>query len=138
MTAATISGPHRAMTRDQRTTLYMVMAVTAALDAGNGVVFGLIAEIQDAHGITTPQLGLISGSLFASSLVGLLTLAHLADKGYARPMLLSGLAIGATSTVWFGLASELWQFVAARALSGIAVSLFVSAGRAVVSRLDPS
>ena len=115
----------------------MVMGVTAALDAGNGVVFGLIAEIQDEHGITTPQLGFISASLFASSLLGLLALAHLVDHGYARPMLLSGLAIGASSTIWFGLATELWQFIAARALSGIAISLFVSAGRAVVSRLDP-
>ena len=54
--------PIPAMTREQRTTLYMVMGVTMALDAGNGVVFGLIAEIQDRHGITTPQLGLISGA----------------------------------------------------------------------------
>ena len=52
-------------------------------------------------------------------------------------MLLSGLAIGSCSTVWFGLATELWQFVAARALSGIAISLFISAGRSVVARLDP-
>ena len=126
------------MTQQQRTTLYMVMGVTLALDAGNGVVFGLIAEIQDTHGITTPQLGLISASLFAASLLGVLGLAHLADKGHARTMLLSGLALGAVSTAWFGLATHLWEFVASRALSGIAVSLFISAGRSIVSRIDPS
>lgn len=125
------------MTPQQRTTLYMVMGVTLALDAGNGVVFGLIAEIQDAHGISTPQLGLISGSLFAASLLGVLGLAHFADKGHARTMLLSGLAIGSVSTAWFGMAEHLWEFIASRALSGIAVSLFISAGRSIVSRLDP-
>lgn len=126
------------MSPQQRTTLYMVMGVTLALDAGNGVVFGLIAEIQDAHGISTPELGLISGSLFAASLLGVLGLAHLADKGHARTMLLSGLAIGAASTAWFGMATHLWEFVASRALSGIAVSLFISAGRSIVSRIDPA
>ena len=136
--ATTLDQPRRAMDAQQRTTLYMVMCVTLALDAGNGVVFGLIAEIQDAHGITTPQLGLISASLFGASLLGMLGLAHLADTGHSRTMLLSGLALGAVSTLWFGLATHLWEFVASRALSGIAVSLFISAGRSLVSRLDPS
>ncbi|MEI2654767.1 MAG: MFS transporter [Microthrixaceae bacterium] len=136
--AATMDQQRRAMTPQQRTTLYMVMGVTLALDAGNGVVFGLIAEIQDAHGITTPQLGLISASLFGASLLGVLGLAHLADKGHARTMLLSGLALGAVSTAWFGLATHLWEFVASRALSGIAVSLFISAGRSLVTRIDPT
>lgn len=135
---ATLDLQRRDMTPQQRTTLYMVMGVTLALDAGNGVVFGLIAEIQDAHGITTPQLGLISGALFGASLIGVLGLAHFADEGHARKMLLGGLAIGSVSTLWFGLASQLWEFVASRALSGIALSLFISAGRSVVARLDPS
>ena len=129
--------PIPAMTREQRTTLYMVMGVTMALDAGNGVVFGLIAEIQDRHGITTPQLGLISGALFAASLLGLLGFAHLADKGHARTMMLSGLAIGAAGTAWFGVATHLWELVAARTLSGISISLFISAGRSIVTRIAP-
>ncbi|MFN8051716.1 MAG: MFS transporter [Acidimicrobiales bacterium] len=135
--AATIEAPPRAMTPHQRTTLYMAMGATLALDAGNGAVFGLIAEIQHAHHISTPNLGLISATMFAASLLGLLGLAHLADKGHARVMLLSGLALGAAGTAWFGLATSLWQFVAARALSGVAISLFISAGRSIVSRLDP-
>lgn len=135
--AATIELPRRAMTPQQRRTLYMVMGVTLALDAGNGVVFGLIAEIQDAHGISTPQLGLISAALFGASLLGVIGLAHFADKGHARTMLLSGLAIGSMSTLWFGVATNLWEFVASRALSGVAVSLFISAGRSLVSRIDP-
>lgn len=126
------------MNQQQRTMLWMVMGATVAVDAGNGVVFGLIAEIQDAHGIATSQLGLISAAMFGASLIGLLGLAHFADKGHARSMLLGGLALGAASTGWFGLADELWEFVAARALSGIAMSLFISAGRSVVARIDPS
>lgn len=138
MTTAAVDSPSRPMTPQQRTTLYMVMGVTLALDAGNGVVFGLIAEIQDAHGISTDQLGLISASLFGASLLGMLGLAHFADKGHARRVLLGGLALGAVSTAWFGLADSLWEFVASRALSGIAVSLFISAGRSIVARLDPA
>lgn len=126
-----------AMTPEHRRVLYMVMAVTLTLDAGNGAVFGLIAEIQTEHGFSTPQLGLISGALFAASLLGLLGLSHLADKGHARTMLLVGVALGGAGTLWFAVADRLWEFVLARTVTGVAFSLFLSAGRAVVARLDP-
>jgi len=125
------------MTNEQRTTLFMVMGATMALDAGNGAVFGLLERIRELKGLETAQLGLISASLFGASLIGLLTLAHFADKGYARVMLLSGLGLSAASLVWFGLADNLWELVAARAGSGIALSLFMAGGRSIVARLAP-
>lgn len=137
MATATPTIRRGAMAPEQRRVLYMVMAVTLTLDAGNGAVFGLIAEIQRVHGFSTPQLGLISGALFAASLVGLLGLSHLADKGHARTMLLAGVGLGGLGTLWFGVADRLWEFVAARVVTGIAFSLFISAGRSVVARLDP-
>ena len=132
-----IASTTRPVTAD-RTVLWIVMAATAVLDAGNGVVFGLIAEIQKARGLETYELGYVSGALFAASLVGLLGLAHLADRGHARAMLAGALGLGAVALAWFAVAEALWELIAARVLSGLAVSLFVSAGRAVVSRLDPS
>lgn len=124
------------MNAEQKTTLWIVLAVTVAMQAGNGTIFGLIAEIQDAHGISTGQLGLISSALFAASLVSALGLAHFADKGHARRMMIIGLTIGTASTAWFGFATELWQFVAARALCGLGVGLFLAAGRSSVARLS--
>lgn len=138
MATATSAAPRQAMPPEQRRVLYMVMAVTLTLDAGNGAVFGLIAEIQREHGFSTPQLGLISGALFAASLVGLLGLSHLSDKGHARTMLLAGVGLGGLGTLWFAVADDLWEFVAARVVTGIAFSLFISAGRSVVARLDPA
>lgn len=120
-----------------RRVLWVVLGATGLLEAGNGVVFGLMAEIQDEHGLSTGALGWISGSLFAASLVGLLTLAGLADRGHARSMLIGALALAAASLSWFAVGDSLWEFVASRALSGLAVSLFLAASRAVVSRLDP-
>jgi len=121
---------------EQRTTLWIVLAVTVAMQAGNGTIFGLIAEIQDTHGISTGQLGLISSALFATSLFSALGLAHYADKGHARRMMIVGLAIGAISTAWFGVATELWQFIAARGLCGLGVGMFLAAGRSSVARLS--
>lgn len=125
------------MNSEQKTTLWLVLGVTAAMQAGNGTIFGLIAEIQDEHGISTGQLGLISSALFAASLVSALGLAHFADKGHARRMMVSGLALGTIATIWFGLGHHLWEFVAARAICGLGVAMFIAAGRSTVARIAP-
>lgn len=116
----------------------MLMGATIALNAGSGAVFALVAEIQDEHGFTTSQLGYITGALFLTTVLCLLALSHLADRGHARAMLLAGLLVGSASLAWFALAEELWEFVASRALSGLALSLFLAAGRSIVVRLDPA
>ena len=117
--------------------MVMLIGASVALNAGNGAIFGLTAEIQRVHHLTTSELGFITGALFASIVVCLLTLSHLADRGHARAMLLIGLVVGTAAVVWFAVAGSLWQLVVSRALSGLAVSLFLAAGRSIVVRLDP-
>ena len=117
--------------------MVMLMGASLALNAGSGAIFALVAEIQKAHHFSTADLGYITGSLFLSMVVCLLTLSHLADRGHARLMLLVGLAVGTAALVWIAVADRLWEFVAARALSGLALSLFLAAGRSIVVRLDP-
>src|SRR5436190_1793889 len=87
-----------------RGVLVMLMGATIALNAGNGAIFALTAEIQDRHGFTTAQLGYITGSLFFTTVVCLLTLSHLADRGHARVMLLVGLAVGTLALTWIAVA----------------------------------
>ena len=60
--------------------IWSLLTAAAAVSAGNGVVFALLAEVQRVHGFETSALGWISGAFFASSLVGLLTLAHVAGQ----------------------------------------------------------
>jgi len=104
---------------------------------GYGVLFSLMAELQDAHGFATAGLGLISGATFVTSLVAQLTMSRYADRGHARTLLAAGLAAQIAALVWIGLAADLWQFVTARAVEGFGIGCFLPAARALVVTSDP-
>jgi DHA1 family multidrug resistance protein-like MFS transporter len=112
--------------------LWVLFVSIAALSAGNGVVFPLLAKIQDAHHLPTYGLGLMSGATFAAGLATQLTLARFADRGYSRVLLLVGLAGSVVSLMLLASADSLWQFVFARALEGLAFGCFGPAARSVI------
>ena len=110
--------------------LYVVVAVTMA---GVSSVFALLAELEQRYDLPTASLGWIAGSAFAAALVTQLSLARYADRGYATLLLRVGVLASAAGLLWFGLATELWQFVAARALLGAGVgTIMPPARRAIV------
>ena len=109
---------------------------TFVISAGNGVVFPLLADLQDEHGIPTYGLGIISGASFIAALLGLLVLSGQADRGRAKLLMVGGLGLSAVSLVLFALSTELWQFTCARALSGLAIGCFAPATRSIVARVD--
>ncbi len=106
--------------------------------AGGGLIFPLLAELQDAHGLPTWGLGVISAMFFAGAVSGQLLLAPYADRGRARGLLLVGVGVTVVSMVAFALSSELWQFSVARLLSGLGAGAFLPAVRATLVRADPS
>ena len=59
-------------------------------------------------------------------------LARYADRGYTRLLLRLGLAVAAAGMLWFGLATQLWEFIGARLLLGLGSGMFVPAARRVV------
>lgn len=108
------------------------------LAAGGGVIFPLLAELQDAHGLPTWGLGLISALFFAGSVLGQLVIAPLGDRGQARRLLVVGVVANVAALVVFAVASELWQFALARAVTGLATGIFLPAARASLVRADPA
>jgi MFS family permease len=114
--------------------LYLAAGVTMA---GVSSVFALLAELQHRYGLPTSGLGLIAGSAFAAALVTQLWLSRYADRGYGRLLLLGGVVAAAAGLLWFAVATELWQFVAARALLGAGVgTILPPARRAIVLTSD--
>jgi DHA1 family multidrug resistance protein-like MFS transporter len=106
--------------------LYIVAAVTMA---GVSSVFALLAEIEDTYGIPERHLGWIAGSSFVGALVTQLWLSRYADRGHAVALLRGGVVAAAVGLLWFGLATELWQFVAGRTLLGAGVGMIVPPAR---------
>jgi MFS transporter, DHA1 family, multidrug resistance protein len=109
--------------------LYIVAGVTMA---GVSAVFVLLAELQDRYGLRTGGLGLIAGSAFAAALVTQLGLSRYADRGYGLLLLRVGVFMAAAGLLWFAAATELWQFVAARAILGASVGLIIPAARRAI------
>lgn len=109
--------------------LYLVAAVTMA---GVSAVFALLAELEQRYGLPTSSLGWIAGSAFIAALVTQLSLARYADRGHGATLLRVGVVLASAGLIWFGLSTELWQFVAARSLLGAAVGMIIPPARRVI------
>lgn len=117
---------------DQRGTpgagLFPVLCVAVVLEAvGVGMLYPLLARIQDAHHLPTYGLGLMSGSNFFAALIGQVGIGRFVDGRRAGPVVVGGMALGVASLAWFGLASSLWAFSAARALGGVSYGVMMPA-----------
>ncbi len=109
-----------------------------AIAASIGMVFALLAEIQDAHHLSSSNLGFIAAVSFFAAVGSQITLASLADRGHAKHLMLGAVAAAAVGVLGFALATTAWQFILARALSGLAFGAYAPAARALVSASDPS
>ncbi len=108
------------------------------LTASIGVIFGLIASLQDDLGFANSALGLVAAASFFAGFIGQLWLAPLADRGKRKPLLISAVITAALGTIWFAVASSVWELIAARALTGLGFGAFAPAARAVVANIDTS
>jgi MFS family permease len=113
-------------------------AAMATLSAASLSIIPLFPAFQTEHGISTASLGLISGAGFAVAMVVELLVAPQADRGHARSMMLGGVASMAVALVGLVLATDTWQFVVAKGVTGIGYGLFVPAMSAVLIRQNPS
>lgn len=109
--------------------LYVVAAVTMA---GVSAVFALLAELQQRYGLSTASLGWIGGAAFAAALVTQLSVARYADRGHARTLLRLGAMACVLGLLWFAVATELWQFVLARAVLGAGVGMLIPPARRAI------
>lgn len=118
--------------------LLILSVANFVLLAAITVIFPLLAELQAEHGLSTAELGLMSGASFIAGLVAQLGLARYVDRGHARSMLVGAVVLVAASLFAIAAASELWQFVTARFIEGLGYAMFAPAARAVVAAGDPT
>jgi predicted MFS family arabinose efflux permease len=118
--------------------LRLLLIATFVLNGSTSVVFALISDLQDAHGLSTSSLGLIAGTGFGVGLVVQLAVSPLADRGWAKRLLLGGLALAAVGSTAFAFGSTLLELLGARALVGAAAGCFIPAARAIASASRPA
>jgi DHA1 family multidrug resistance protein-like MFS transporter len=113
--------------------LYLLAAI---LDAGFGAVFALLAEIREQLSLDAFEVGLIGGAGFVSAFAAQVGLARVADRGYARTMLILGLAAAALAMLALAMANSLTDYVIGRFIFGLGEGMFLPAARRIVITRD--
>ncbi len=111
---------------------YPLLLATASIGIANSVVFTLLSDLQDKYGFSDAGLGLIAGTGFLVSFVGLILIAPFADRGHAKTLMLGGLGLAVLGSVLFASSSSLLTLVIARGVVGLSNSLFAPASKAIV------
>jgi MFS family permease len=116
----------------------VLYVVTLVLTLGYGAIFALLAELQDEFGLPDWGLGIIAGSTFLAGLVAQVGLARFADRGHARVLMLSGVAVAGLGVLWLAFATEVWEFAGGRTLLGLGQGAFLPAARRIIVTRDPA
>ncbi len=111
--------------------------MTALLASGYGVMFTVLDDFRDEYGIEAHWLGLIVGIGFLSGFLSQVFLAPVADRGYARRMVLAGLVLNAVGLLGMAAGETLGVLLLARFVSGIGMGMAVPAVRRIVINEDP-
>lgn len=124
----------RTTRRRQAVAAYGGMVVVAG---GSMVLFPLFPALQESLDLSTSSLGLVAAAGFLAALLVELALAPQADRGHGRLMATLALVLMTASLAASALATEAWQLVAARALAGAGLGLFVPAAAGLLIRQAP-
>ena len=114
--------------------LYSLTAVSAA---GYGAIFTLAAAFRDRFGLSNLGVGVMVATGFGAGFLTQVALSRLADRGHAAAMVRIGVLVLVASMGVMAAGSELWHFIAARALLGIGGGMIVPGVRRVAINLDP-
>ena len=92
----------------------MILAVSFMMGAAVGVLFTVIAQLQDTFDLTNAQVGQISGVSFISTMVSTLIFGPIADRGHERWLMIGGVALAAAALISIAVGSTFWVFFLAR------------------------
>lgn len=112
--------------------------VGALLAAGYGVMFALLDDYRDKHGINPGQLGLVVGMGFISGFFAQMLIAPYADRGHARRLVLGGTLLYVAGLVAISASTTIWPLVLSRFAMGIGVGAAVPAIRRIVILAEPN
>jgi len=100
------------------------------------VLFTLLDEFRDEYGISESALGVVLGVGFFAGFIAQVAIAPLADRGHARHLVLTGLALNVVGLVMMAASTTLIPLLSGRFVSGIGIGIAVPALRRIVILAD--
>lgn len=120
-----------------RSVLLTFGPLVACLAAGYGVLFTMLDDYRNDYGIGEGALGLVIGVGFLSGFVAQVLLAPIADRGRARVVLFSGMALNVIGLIMMAIATEFLPLLFGRIVMGVGVGMAMPAVRRIVILADP-
>ena len=121
----------------RKRTLYLLQAATALGGMGYGVMFTVLDDFRDNYGITEAQLGIIVGIGFITGFLSQILFAPLADKGHAKNLVMTGIAIEIVGTLFMAFGQAFLPLIIGRLLAGFGVGISEPALRRILILSDP-
>ncbi|MEM8705399.1 MAG: MFS transporter [Actinomycetota bacterium] len=116
--------------------LWIFSGLSAALASGYGVLFTIVADYRDAYGISETAIGWLIGVGFIAAFFSQTLVAPIADRGYARRVIVAGVAINIVGLVLMAFGENLTVLMLGRIISGIGIGGSLPAIRRVVILTD--
>jgi MFS family permease len=107
------------------------------LAAGYGVLFTMLDDYRDEYGIGEAALGGVIGIGFFSGFLSQILIAPFADRGHARRLVLTGMALGITGLLLMALATSVVPLLVGRFVMGVGVGTAYPAVRRIIIVADP-
>ncbi len=111
--------------------------VLGLLAMGYGALFSMLDDIRDEYGVSEGALGAVIGIGFFAGFLAQVLIAPLADRGHARKLVLTGIAINIVGLVLLALSRSFFPLLFGRFVMGVGVGMAVPAVRRIVILADP-
>lgn len=117
--------------------MVLLCSVAGVMSAGYGAIFALLGDFRDTYGISESRLGMVIGMGFISGFLAQIAVAPLADRGYAKRVVLVGASAYVVGTLIVGFADSFWPMMIGRFVMGLGVGSAAPAIRRIVIVADP-
>jgi MFS family permease len=107
------------------------------LGAGYGVLFTMLDDYRDEYGISESALGVVIGLGFLSGFASQVLIAPLADRGYAKRVVLAGMTLNVAGLLVMASATEFVPLLLGRLVMGTGVGMAFPAIRRIVILAEP-
>jgi MFS family permease len=112
-------------------------ALTATFAAGYGVMFTVLDDFRDDYGISAGALGAVVAVGFFTSFLAQVLIAPLADRGYAKRLVLLGIVAEVIGLLVMAVGTDVAVLLAARVVMGLGAGTALPSLRRIVILSDP-
>jgi MFS family permease len=120
-----------------RSSLAPFFFLTAAMTAGHGVLLTLLDNYRDDYGISEGSLGIVIGLGFFTSFLAAVTIAPMADRGFARRLIVIGLALDVAGLLLTAFSTTFLTLASGRFITGLGTGMAIPAIRRIVVLAEP-